>query len=352
MSRSVLAALVVLVVVAEVTQAHFTLSGPAPSREKQAHPSSDQRFWPVPPTTGGSLRSDNGGFADCLRYPRKTVANIVAGSTVTFDFEAGNAAWHVGPCTGVLIDLDTNEQYDLGTTQDCVNKFHAFTAKIPAINCKNCVAKVSVTAMHIPTNPEYYNSCVDLSISGGSGGGKHQSDTVTSSSTTTSSSAKTSSSSSTSSSSTAEPVQDAHVVDLDFDHVERHRTCVHQVQVYLEHLEHLRACVHQVQIDLDVDHCFDFDVNLFNLDLDQVHDHHLHRLRKDQADHDRHHLHDPPSALDPVRRVVVQQQLVVAQARDDRAASRAHGVVDGLDPRVPDSDLPVADGADAVDVHR
>jgi hypothetical protein len=158
-SAAATATVAALVLCPMLASAHFTLMSPAPSREKQAYPSSNERFWPI--TGGGQLRPK----LDCLQYPRGQVATAQPGQSLRLGFEIGNHASHVGLCTASLIDLGSGAVTDLGSESDCVSKQQAMDVKLPTKTCANCVAT------HLGAqSPEGYDSCVDVNIGGGSGG--------------------------------------------------------------------------------------------------------------------------------------------------------------------------------------
>ncbi|KAI9146035.1 hypothetical protein BKA69DRAFT_1034967 [Paraphysoderma sedebokerense] len=142
--------------------AHFTLSG---SREQAKFGLNDnQRFWPI--RGGNTLRP----VRDCLQLPAAQAKNVQPGSQMTLTFEIGNGASHVGMCKASLIDRSTGKTVNsLGTLNNCVANGASLPIQIPSNpGCSQCVIKTEVTATHIPTNPEDYDSCLDVNISGGS----------------------------------------------------------------------------------------------------------------------------------------------------------------------------------------
>ncbi|KAL7748996.1 hypothetical protein RI367_005645 [Sorochytrium milnesiophthora] len=146
----------------QTAHAHFTITGPAFSREKQAYPNDNRRFWPI--AGGATLRPLN----DCLLYPRGQVASLSAGQALTVPFEIGNNARHVGMCTASLINLSSGAQTDLGQELNCVHDHDAMQLTLPQQSCANCVIKIKVTAVHLgPDHPEFYDSCLDVNIGGG-----------------------------------------------------------------------------------------------------------------------------------------------------------------------------------------
>jgi hypothetical protein len=114
---------------------------------------------------GGELRP----ILDCLSIPARPVTPLAPGSQQSLAYEIGNGASHVGPCTAVLINLDSNQQTPLPDVTNCVSNLKAYPFTVPNVSCPKCVIKVSVRAEHLgPNNPEFYDSCLDVSI-GGSG---------------------------------------------------------------------------------------------------------------------------------------------------------------------------------------
>lgn len=169
MTRSSLVAALTLALVLTATvlpvSAHFTLTG---SREGVAFPSDNRRFWPI--AGGGVLRP----VLDCLQFPpNSSPRTLQAGSSVRLPFEIGNGARHVGLCQATLINRDTGATTSLGSQPDCVNRQDAMDVQIPATaTCTNCVIKVKVVATHLGAAfPEDYDSCLDVSVTGGTGGG-------------------------------------------------------------------------------------------------------------------------------------------------------------------------------------
>lgn len=163
LSRFLALAIVIAALVPAPARAHFTLNG---SRDQAAWPSDNRRFFPI--QSGGALRP----ILDCLQIAKGAKQTIAAGSTQTFSFEIGNHAKHVGPCTAALVDPATGQSTFLGSQADCVNKFEAMTVTIPpTATCTDCVVKINVMATHLGVaNAEYYDSCIDVDVSGGSGG--------------------------------------------------------------------------------------------------------------------------------------------------------------------------------------
>ncbi|KAI9183906.1 hypothetical protein H9P43_002974 [Blastocladiella emersonii ATCC 22665] len=154
----------ILAALSPTADAHFTLQSPVASREKQEYPNDNRRYWPI--AGGSTLRP----VLDCLKLPRRQVATLAAGSTQVFGFEIGNNARHVGPCTAQLINLKTGATQDIGKEENCVNRRDAMTVKLPSTTCDECVVKIKVTATHLGANfPEFYDSCVDVKLTGGSG---------------------------------------------------------------------------------------------------------------------------------------------------------------------------------------
>lgn len=139
--------------------AHFTLHG---SRE-QAMYSHNERFWPI--RGGNTLR----GIKDCLQMPPTTPRSMTPGSSVTLPFEIGGGAAHVGLCTAELVDSATGQATPIGQENNCVSRNQAMTVQIPSsVPCSNCVIKVRVHATHVPTTPEDYDSCLDVTFGQGS----------------------------------------------------------------------------------------------------------------------------------------------------------------------------------------
>ncbi|KAI9223430.1 hypothetical protein BC828DRAFT_375946 [Blastocladiella britannica] len=158
------AALVLLA--ATTANAHFTLQSPVASREKTKYPSDNRRFFPI--AGGNTLRPE----LDCLTLPKGPKARVQAGAQQVFGFEIGNFAKHVGPCTAFLINPATGTTTKIGDQADCVNKFEAMTVQMPSTTCTDCVVKIKVSATHISAaNPEFYDSCMDVDVVGGSAGG-------------------------------------------------------------------------------------------------------------------------------------------------------------------------------------
>ncbi|KAI9136696.1 hypothetical protein BKA69DRAFT_109016 [Paraphysoderma sedebokerense] len=163
MQTSTLAsALLVLICVAS-TQAHFTLVG---SRE-QAKWQDNQRFWPI--GGGATLRP----VLNCLSLPASSPRSAAPSASLSLPFEIGNGASHVGNCKASLYDRKTGKLVnDLGSINNCVSNGQVYNAQLPANpGCSECVIKVEVHAVHIPTAPEDYDSCIDINISGGGSSG-------------------------------------------------------------------------------------------------------------------------------------------------------------------------------------
>ncbi|KAI9142554.1 hypothetical protein BKA69DRAFT_1066960 [Paraphysoderma sedebokerense] len=148
----------------DMSSAHFTLFN---SRESLIKSPANARFWPV-----GGAGEHRPGPNDCLALSPNSPRSVSAGSTLALNFEIGNSAAHVGPCKGGLYDRQTKTLVnDLGTIENCVSSGAVFNAKIPSNpGCSECVIKVEVKAMHNPSTPEFYDSCVDVNIGGGAGG--------------------------------------------------------------------------------------------------------------------------------------------------------------------------------------
>lgn len=141
---------------ATITSAHFTLHG---SRE-QAAINHNERFWPI--RGGNTLRQ----IKDCLQFPPTSPRQLTPGSTVRLPFEIGGGASHVGMCTAELINPVTGHTVQIGTENNCVSRNQAMTITLPnCVHCSRCVVKVKVHATHIPTAPENYDSCVDVTFS-------------------------------------------------------------------------------------------------------------------------------------------------------------------------------------------
>jgi hypothetical protein len=109
--------------------------------------------------------------ANCLEYPPVKPYSIKGGSTIDIKFEASNMAYHVGPCRAYLVKPSTMEVMVLTEDiQDCVHKqmnaatYEPFKVTIPKIRCDKCVLRVDVTATHLVTTYEYFNSCIDVKI--------------------------------------------------------------------------------------------------------------------------------------------------------------------------------------------
>ncbi|KAL7749129.1 hypothetical protein RI367_005534 [Sorochytrium milnesiophthora] len=157
---------VVAALLGTTAHAHFTIDGPAPSREKQVYGDDDTRFWPI--QGGDTLRPQS----DCLSYPRGQVASLTAGESLRVHFEIGNSARHIGLCTAWLIDLSTGGTVGSWEEPDCVARSDAMHLTLPSQSCHNCVVKIKVAAVHLgPDNPEYYDSCMDVDIADGSADG-------------------------------------------------------------------------------------------------------------------------------------------------------------------------------------
>jgi hypothetical protein len=144
-----------------MVRGHFTMVG---SREAMTY-QDNRRFWPIGPSNLPTLRP----LTDCLLYKPTPLKALSAGSSVRFPFEIGNGARHVGQCTADLYNGDgTMRLPNFATQQDCIHQFDAMDLVIPSVNCPSCVIKIKVTAVHLgPEKPEFYDSCIDVAISGG-----------------------------------------------------------------------------------------------------------------------------------------------------------------------------------------
>jgi hypothetical protein len=166
LSTSLCMILLASILYLQPTQGHFTLQG---SREQAFYPD-NRRFWPiavgsqpgVPPN--GVLRP----IRDCASLPIKTVFQFAPNSLQQLRFEIGNGANHVGMCTATI---NINGQTTKSSSEDnCVSKPGSFmNVAIPnyPVGTSGYI-KMKVTAVHIPTAPEYYDSCIDFVIVGSS----------------------------------------------------------------------------------------------------------------------------------------------------------------------------------------
>ncbi|KAI9179462.1 hypothetical protein H9P43_004785 [Blastocladiella emersonii ATCC 22665] len=159
----VVATLAIISAITPAASAHFTLTG---SRE-QSMWQSNLKYYPI----AGSPNARP--ITDCLQVPSKTPIPVTPGSTRTEAYDVGNHATHVGVCKGAIIDAKTGSTVaTLPDVLNCVANSQAYSWTVPNINCPACVLKVSVTAVHLgPDHAENYDSCLDISIAGGSGSG-------------------------------------------------------------------------------------------------------------------------------------------------------------------------------------
>ena len=137
----------------QVVYSHFTMIG---SREQATWPG-NERFWPI--ANSATLRPVD----DCLKLKAVTPKAIQPGSN-TFQYESGNGASHTGMCSAFL--EDNGKETALNTEINCISLHQAMAVDIPNVKCDSCTLKIKMAANHLVTTIEYYDSCLDISISG------------------------------------------------------------------------------------------------------------------------------------------------------------------------------------------
>ncbi|KAJ3285464.1 hypothetical protein HK104_009469 [Borealophlyctis nickersoniae] len=162
-------------------------------------PSALAHGWVNEPPTRGEIefgtRNERGfplsGKKSCTTLPKRSPPTKLSPGPLTIKMQFNDGANHVGMCTVFIADSDGKNMKKIGEMQDCARSLHKgpgnkgdapikaeMTVNVPAGGCgdaQQCMLFWTLAATHISTtNPEIYDDCMDVTISG-SGGGNNNS---------------------------------------------------------------------------------------------------------------------------------------------------------------------------------